>query len=69
MPPEAVFDPPSRLTYSVDELPAVTGLGKTRLYELMNSGAITARKAGRRTLILREDVEAFLRGLPTVGSL
>jgi len=57
------------LTYSVDELSTVTGLGKTRLYELMNSGALPARKAGRRTLVLREDVETFLRTLPTVNSL
>jgi excisionase family DNA binding protein len=58
----------SRLVYTIDELPNVTGLGRTRLYELINSGELPARKAGRRTLVLREDVEAFLRGLPTIAA-
>lgn len=53
--------------YSLDDLPSLTGLGRTRLYELINSGDLPARKIGRRTLVLREDVEAFLRGLPRIG--
>ncbi|WP_083422161.1 helix-turn-helix domain-containing protein [Arsenicibacter rosenii] len=32
-------------------------------YEYINQGRLQARKIGRRTLILKEDVEAFLAGL------
>ena len=34
------------------------------LYEAMNSGALKARKNGKRTVILDEDLRAWLNGLP-----
>jgi excisionase family DNA binding protein len=70
-PPMETYSLPDRITslvYSLDDLTLVTGLGRTRLYELINSGKLPARKAGRRTLVLREDVDAFLRSLPKVAS-
>lgn len=55
------------LVVSVSDLPGIIGLGLTRINELIKSGELPARKAGRRTLILRTDVEAFLQNLPVVG--
>jgi excisionase family DNA binding protein len=43
-------------------------VGRTHLYSQIKSGALPARKIGRRTLILHEDVQAFLRNLPGVSS-
>lgn len=42
-----------------------TGMSRTRLYELLQQNKITARKAGRRTLLSFRDLEAYLASLPT----
>lgn len=55
------------IVVSVNELPAMIGLGLTKINELIKTGELPARKAGRRTLVLRSDVEAFLKNLPVVG--
>lgn len=55
------------LVVSINDLPRLIGLGKTRINELIKSGELPARKAGRRTLVLRADVEAFLQALPAVA--
>jgi excisionase family DNA binding protein len=51
---------------SVDVLGAVaaTGLGRTKIFEAINQGRLRARKAGRRTLIHIDDLNAFIRSLP-----
>ena len=42
-------------------------LGHTLTYELIKKGKLRAVKVGSRTLILRSDVKAFERTLPTIG--
>jgi hypothetical protein len=41
-----------------------SGLSRTSIYEALKRGDVTARKAGRRTLILFADLEAYLSSLP-----
>jgi len=43
------------------------GVSRSRLYELIATGEITARKLGSSTLILHDDLTAYLRGLPLAG--
>jgi excisionase family DNA binding protein len=50
---------------SVSAACVISGLGRTRLYEAMASGALKARKFGKRRIILRTDLMAFLASLPT----
>lgn len=52
-----------KLSYSIEEVHAVTGLGKTKLYQLINTEKLKARKIGKRTIILKDDLEAFLANL------
>jgi hypothetical protein len=40
-------------------------LGRTSVYEAIKSGALVARKWRRCTVVLAEDLAAFLRNLPT----
>jgi hypothetical protein len=47
----------------VDEGP----LSRTYLYGAIKTGRLRARKAGRRTIILDDDYDAFLQALPTIG--
>ena len=42
----------------------VAGIGMTMLCELLKSGAVPARKIGRRTIILRSDLMAWMDALP-----
>ena len=52
------------LALSIEEVQEVSGLGRTKIYEPINSNALPARKLGKRTLILRADLDAFLSSLP-----
>ncbi len=52
-----------KLAYSLDEACALGGFGKTKAYEAINEGRLKARKLGRRTIILKNDLEAFLLSL------
>ena len=47
-----------------NDFPALYGISRTRVYELIASGELPARKVGRATLVLAEDVEKFLRSQP-----
>jgi excisionase family DNA binding protein len=49
---------------SVTEACAVAGIGRTKIYEAISSGALKARKFGKRRIILRSDLHAFLAALP-----
>lgn len=53
-----------RLAYSIEEAAAVSGVGRTRLYQAIAAGRLRARKNGRATIVLTEDLAAFLRSLP-----
>ncbi len=52
------------LTYSIMEATKVTGVGRTCLYQEINQGRLRAVKRGRRTLILAQDLQAWLASLP-----
>jgi excisionase family DNA binding protein len=55
------------LTYSVSEAAETIGCGATSVYDLIKTGRLKARKLGQRTLILRDDLQAFLNTLPVMG--
>ncbi len=49
-----------RLAYSVDEAAQITGLSRDLLYDQMRTGRLAYLKVGRRRIITREHLEAFL---------
>lgn len=49
---------------TLPEAQQFSGMSRTRLYELLQQNKITARKAGRRTLISFADLETYLASLP-----
>ncbi|WP_426051721.1 helix-turn-helix domain-containing protein [Brevundimonas sp. SL161] len=53
------------ITVTVPEAVRVSGISRTGVYEALKRGDLTARKAGRRTLISFSDLEAYLSRLPT----
>lgn len=48
---------------TLDEVTQAIGCGKTKLYQLINSGELKARKLGKRTFVLKSDLEDFLNNL------
>ena len=55
---------PDPATFTIEGAQDFSGLTRSRLYELMGSGDLEARKAGRRTLIVGESLRSYLAGLP-----
>jgi excisionase family DNA binding protein len=49
-----------RIAYSVDEAASVTGLSRDLLYDQMRIGKLGYLKVGRRRIITREHLAAFL---------
>ena len=53
-----------RLAFSINEAARKAGIGRDRIYSAIRSGDLTAKKFGRRTLILATDLDDFLLRLP-----
>jgi excisionase family DNA binding protein len=58
--PVTSTEPRERLTCSVDEAAAITGLSRDLLYDQMRTGKLAYLKVGRRRIITRQHLEAFL---------
>jgi len=56
------------IALSVSEACAVARIGRTRIYEEIRAKRLPARKNGRRTIILADDLRRYLEALPAVGS-
>ena len=44
----------------------IAGLGRTTVYQAIADGQLVARKVGKRTIILRGDLQNFLLALPVL---
>jgi excisionase family DNA binding protein len=56
------------IAYSVNEARAKLGIGRDNLYRLIRENQLIARKLGKRTVILAEDLAAYARALPKMGA-
>lgn len=52
-----------KISFTIEEVCAATGLGRTKVYEAIGTGVLPAKKWGKRTLVLKSDLESFLCGL------
>ena len=57
---------PLKKTYSVREVCKICGIGRSSFYLALGTGALTAVKLGRRTLVPAESLDRWLNSLPTV---
>jgi len=52
------------IAYSIPDAADAAGVGKSKIYSEIAAGNLRARKMGSRTLILIEDLKAWLANLP-----
>ena len=52
-----------KYAYSIEQVSEITSIGRTKIYEYINQGLLKARKVGKRTLILKRDLDDFLENL------
>jgi excisionase family DNA binding protein len=55
-----------RLSLSPEEASALTGIGLTSIRQAAASGELVARKRGTRTIILQDDLKAWLKSFPII---
>ncbi len=55
------------ISVTIPQAVAMTGLGRSSIYLLLKEKKLTARKAGKRTLILAADLEEYIRSLPVAA--
>jgi excisionase family DNA binding protein len=56
--------PDWKLSYRIDEACAATGYGRSKMWELIRTGRIRAKKDGGVTIIRRRDLQHYLDSLP-----
>ena len=52
-----------KLVYSIPDVMATADAGRTTIYRAIQAGELVARKRGRRTIILAEDLRRWLNDL------
>jgi excisionase family DNA binding protein len=56
-----------RRAHTIEQMCALTGIGRDGVYAAIRDGRLVARKFGRRTLVTDEDLRQFLAALPRAG--
>lgn len=56
-----------KIAVTIREATMLSGLGKTTIFDLLKREKLTRRKAGRKTLILLAELQAYVESLPTGG--
>jgi hypothetical protein len=57
----------SPIAYSIKDAPQAVGVSRTRLFEAVRNKELTARKAGRSTIIESDELIRWVKSLPTKG--
>ena len=57
----------TKTAYTVNEITKEIGIGRSKLYSEMAAGKLKARKIGKKTIFLAEDVQAYLNNLPVAA--
>lgn len=64
---DVMSNPAKSLAMSTKDITDETGIGLNAQYDAIRAGALKARKLGRKTIILRTDLEQWLASLPALN--
>lgn len=59
---------PLTISMTIPRAVEVSGIGRTRIYELIREGKLEAKKEGRRTLILADSLRRHVESLPRLAA-
>jgi excisionase family DNA binding protein len=59
---------PNPLIHTIPEACSIAWIGRTAIYQAIQSGALRAVKRGRRTLILDDDLRRWVHSLPSIAT-
>jgi hypothetical protein len=62
--PPTVLEP---LAVAIEQAPLVAGVTRTRIFDAITKNQLTARKAGKATIIELSELRRWIRSLPTRG--
>lgn len=60
----AMHMPTEKIAFTIAEAVTSTGIGRTKLYDLIKQGQLETRKLGSRTLIPAPSLRSLVDGLP-----
>jgi hypothetical protein len=55
------------ISYPIEQTPAASGLTRTHIFGAIRAKKLKARKAGRRTIIERDELRRYVQSLPAAG--
>jgi hypothetical protein len=55
------------VAYPIEDVPAVAGVSRTRVFKAARNRELTVRKAGRASIVTHDDLMAWIRSLPVKG--
>lgn len=55
------------LAFAIKDAPAAVGVARTRIYDAIKNNELTARKAGKSTIIEASELRRWIQSLPTRG--
>jgi excisionase family DNA binding protein len=61
------MDRVDRIAYPMTEAAHMVGVSRTRLFDAVRRRELTVRKAGRASLVTRDELLAWINSLPTRG--
>ncbi len=64
--PPSIEQPLSRHAFSIDEVAVSIGVGRDKVYDEIRAGRLTAKRAGRRTIITADALRDYLEQLPNL---
>jgi hypothetical protein len=60
--PEQFLQP--RISYGIEEVPAITGVPRTKIFEDARTGKLLVRKRGRSSIVEHEEVVRYVKSFP-----
>jgi hypothetical protein len=59
-----VYAPLAPIAVSIEASPRIVGVSRTRIFEAIRNSEISARKAGRSTIIEIDELQRWVKSLP-----